>query len=90
MNELRQKILALEPTDDDWNVVNAIQDANDDNEPEEFVEECEEECDWINYGNDLVYSQEHAEWVAWRQFRAKVAAYERIHGEISAEEWSSL
>ena len=31
-------------------------------EPEEFIEECEDECDYINCGNDLVESREHREW----------------------------
>jgi len=86
--ELIKQIEAMKPTDDDWDVVNTLQDENDDIEPDEFIEECEEECDWINYGNDLIYSSEHREWVEWRQWRAKLAAYERIHGEISEEEWS--
>ena len=59
-----------EPEDEDWMEVNAIQDANDDYEPEELIEECEAECDWINYGNDLITNPEHTEWANWRRWRA--------------------
>jgi protein gp37 len=64
----------FEPDDDDWDQVNAIQDETGDGEPEEFIEECEEECDWINYGHDLVHSSEHREWLRWRQWRARAFA----------------
>lgn len=66
------------PDDDDWDLVNEIQDANDDQEPEEFVEECEAELDWINYGNDLVVNPEHREWESWRLWRARLAKFERL------------
>lgn len=56
-----------EPRDDDWDIVNMI---DDDPEPEEWVEECEAECDWINYGNDLVVNPEYQEWMSWRRWRA--------------------
>lgn len=62
----------VEPDDEDWEQVNLLQDENDDFEPEEYIEECEAELDWINYGNDLVYNPEHREWVAWRRERAKL------------------
>ena len=88
-SELEKLIKAMKPIDDDWDVVNSIQDTNDDCEPEEFIEECEAECDWINYGDDLVRNPEYTEWIEWRRWRAKVAAYERIYGEISDEEWSA-
>ena len=86
--ELEKLIKAMEPIDDDWYVVDSIQDANDDCEPEELIEECEAECDWINYGNDLVRNPEYTEWIEWRKWRAKIAAYERIYGEISEEQWN--
>lgn len=66
--------LCFEPDDDDYDVVNAIQDANDDCEPEQFIEECEEECDWVNYGDDLVVSSQWKEWVEWRRWRAGLEA----------------
>jgi protein gp37 len=68
---------AGQPEDEDWELVNEIQDANDDQEPEELIEECDEECDWINYGNRLVESSEHREWVAWRMERARMAKLQR-------------
>lgn len=87
--ELQEAISKMIPTDDDWCLVDAIQDSNGDYEPEEFVEECEEECDWINFGNELVQSSEYREWVEWREWRAKLAVYERIHGEITQEDWEA-
>ncbi len=59
---------AVEPDDDAWHEVNA--DWDDDDEPEEFVEECEAECDWVNYGNDLVANPEYREWEQRRRTRA--------------------
>lgn len=47
-------------------------------EPEEFIEECEQECDWVNYGNDLVYSREHEEWEQDREGYAKRLAVSNI------------
>jgi protein gp37 len=66
-----------EPSDDDWDAVNRIEDANEDGEPEEFVEECEAERDWINYGHDLVVNSEHREWEEWRLWRARLSKLER-------------
>lgn len=69
-----------EPSDEDWDQVNAEDDANDDaGEPEEFVEECEQECDWINFGNDLVVNREH---VAWRQHRLMRARMKKMAREL--------
>ena len=59
---------ALEPDEEAWHEVNAEWDHDD--EPEEFVEECEAELDWVNYGNDLVDNPEHREWVNNRRARA--------------------
>jgi len=66
---------AIEPEDEDWEAVNAI---NDDPEPEEFEEECEVECDWVNYGHDLVPNPEHYEWASWRRWRAGLFALGRL------------
>jgi protein gp37 len=62
-----------EPEDEDWERVNQVECENDISEPEEFIEECEAECDWINYGNDLVVNPEWKEWYSWRALRAKWA-----------------
>lgn len=59
---------AVEPDKDAWDEVNAYRD--DDDEPEEFVEECEAELDWVNFGNDLVENPAHREWERNRQARA--------------------
>jgi protein gp37 len=68
----RVKLLkAVKVEDWDWDEVNAI---DDDGEPEELIEECEAECDWINYGNALVVNPEYREWVSWRQWRVRLTA----------------
>lgn len=56
-------------------------------EPEEFVEECEDEFDWINYGHDLVHSREHKEWIYDRTWMAKTLAFANgIHWVICGGE----
>jgi len=59
---------AIEPDEYAWDEINA--DFDRDDEPEEFVEECEAELDWVNYGSDLVYNPEHREWAERRRARA--------------------
>lgn len=61
----------FEPTQWDWDELNA---GDNHAEPEEFVEECEAECDWINYGHDLVVNPEYMEYQSWRQRRARQIA----------------
>ena len=65
---------ALTPQECDWDQFDAIPDAG---EPEEFVEECEAECDWVNYGDDLVENPAWREWVNWRENRARLFAMGR-------------
>jgi protein gp37 len=60
---------ALQIDDDTWDQVNASD--GDDGEPEEFVEECEAECDWINFGDRLVTNPEHREWERLRKWQAE-------------------
>lgn len=68
---------AIEPDEDAWDEVNATQD---DDEPDEFIEECEAECDWINYGNDLVNNPQHDEWLRRRRI---IAGFKTLkHGVI--------
>jgi protein gp37 len=69
---------AVEPDNFAWDEVNA--DWDDDDEPEEFVEECEAELDWVNFGNDLVYNPEHREWAQRR--RARAGSKTLKHGAI--------
>jgi len=64
-------VKCFEPTDWDWSELN---DADDEREPEEFVEECEAECDWINYGHNLVENPEYRDYLEHRKRRAKVVA----------------
>jgi protein gp37 len=51
-----------------WDYVNTFWD---DVEPEEWVEECEAELDWVNFGDDLVHNPEHREYVNERQRGAR-------------------
>jgi hypothetical protein len=55
-------------------------------EPEEFVEECEQECDWVNFGHDLVYSNEHREWELDREQYALRLAFKQLWGSINGPE----
>jgi protein gp37 len=64
---------AMTPGDSQWDEVNA--EDNDDSEPEQFIEECEAECDWVNYGNDLVINPEWREWNIIRKRRAKAKTF---------------
>lgn len=67
-----------EPSEDDWDEVNA----RDDNEPEEFVEECEAEGDWVNFGHDLVPNPEHAEWLRARRQSARFFVFRRTIDQV--------
>lgn len=58
-----------------WDYVNTYWD---DVEPEEFVEECEAELDWINYGNDLVVNPQYREWISDRKRGAKYHTFRQI------------
>ncbi len=64
----------LVPQAQDWAEVNAMED-ND--EPPEFIAENDLECDWVNYGDELVDNPRHAEWDAWRLCRAQLLAMGR-------------
>lgn len=65
---------AMQPIQADWSEVNAL---DDDSEPEELIEECEAEGDWINYGNDLVINPDYRDWMRRRSHLAKLAAMSR-------------
>lgn len=70
----------IEPDEWSWDEVNTD---DDDCEPEEFVEECEAEGDWINCGNELVYNPEYREWRSRRLARAKWITFKNeIHWVI--------
>jgi len=79
----RHRFLSLEPlldyvdlvaatpaTDDSW-VWDEVNSVTEGDEPEELIEECEAECDWINYGNDLVVTPEYREYQDWRKYLAR-------------------
>lgn len=82
------RFLSCEPLLGQVNLVKATPDLEcgwdyinnywEDSEPEEFVEECEAECDWINYGNDLVYNPKHAEYVCDRIRGAKYHTFRQM------------
>lgn len=53
----------ITPTQDDWETLNDLTEEMEGwDEPEEFIEECEDEADWINFGSGLVHSSEHKQW----------------------------
>lgn len=54
-------------------------------EPEEYIEECEEECDWINFGTTLVHSSEHREWLADRENYAMRLAFQTLWDKINGK-----
>lgn len=70
-----------EPDDLDWDAVNEIDDGG---EPEEFIEECEAEGDWINCGHDLVENPEYTEHRRWREMTARLNKLKRAVGWIVA------
>jgi len=63
------------PTESDWEEFHYRTEGMEGwEEPEELIEECEEECDWINYGRNLVESSEHREWKSDRlRFAQRIA-----------------
>jgi protein gp37 len=67
-------VKAVHPDEWAWDEVNADPD---DCEPEELIEECEAECDWINYGNDLVVNPEYQEWEQQRIRHAKYITFKQ-------------
>jgi protein gp37 len=70
-------IRAVHPDEWAWDEVNVDPD---DCEPEELIEECEAECDWVNYGNDLIVNPEYQE---WEQQRLRQATYITFKREIN-------
>jgi hypothetical protein len=60
-------------------------------EPEAFIEECEEECDWVNYGRKLVQSSKHREWERDRTSYALRLAYRALWDSVNgkAHPWES-
>ncbi len=54
-------------------------------EPEEFIEECENECDWVNCGTDLVHSDEHKEWQRERKEYALRLAYHALWDSLNGK-----
>lgn len=70
----------FEPNDEDWDKVAFDDIQYDIHEPERFVPECEEYCDWVNYGNDLVESGQWREWADAREKTARIYALRRLIG----------
>lgn len=60
----------MEPDEYAWDIVHSI--IWDDPEPPQFIEECDVECDWVNFGNDLVLNPEWLETERWALWRAKL------------------
>ena len=71
--------ITFEGVDPDWDLFEEATILKEGwEEPEEFIEECEEEGDWINFGQRLVHSSEHKEWLIDRAAFAKRLAFERL------------
>lgn len=59
-------------------------------EPEEFIEECEEHCDYVNYGRHPVHSSEHREWERDRTNYALRLAYSHLWESINGpDSWDA-
>ena len=65
--------------DDVWDEINAQEDVDGESEPEQFIEECEAECDWVNYGNDLVVNPE---WYEWERNRNNIARFKVMKRDL--------
>jgi len=65
----------IEPNDADWDMLSAMETVDGDSEPEEFIPECQAECDWVNCDDDLVTNPEWLEWNARRPIAAKCIAF---------------
>jgi protein gp37 len=73
-------IKVMQPNEYDWQQVNSI----DEYEPEELIEECEAECDWVNCGTNLVENPEWRERESWRDYQARKYAFSgSIHWVIA-------
>ncbi len=70
-------VRATPPDDEAWEQVRAQEDLDGPDEPEEYIEECEAEGDWINYGHDLVYNPEHRQWRRDRWEQACFLSFQR-------------
>jgi protein gp37 len=67
-------VKAVHPDEWAWDEVNADPD---DCEPEEFIEECEAEFDWVNYGDNLVVNPEYQEWERQHMRQAQYITFKR-------------
>ena len=65
--------------DDVWDEINAQEDVDGESEPEQFIEECEAECDEVNYGNDLVVNPE---WYEWERNRNNIARFKVMKRDL--------
>lgn len=83
--------LIAEGIEPDWDAFHqATEDCEGWEEPEEFIEECEDECDYVNFGNDLVHSTEHKEWLRERDAYARKLAFKNIWQSIYGQEsWAN-
>lgn len=86
LQEIRAADCRAEGCEPDWD---AFHDATDGmegwEEPEDYIEECEEEMDWVNYGRRLVHSSEHKEWLADRERYALRLAFRSAWDQLNAK-----
>lgn len=92
LQDISGRDCAAEGCEPDWEAFNDATCCDEGwEEPEEFIEECENECDWINYGHELVHSNEHKEWERDRRNYALRLAYKYLWDRINGKKhpWSS-
>lgn len=80
-----------EGCDPDWDAFHEATEAVEGwQEPDEFIEECEEECDWVNFGRKLVHSSEHKEWQSDRESFARRLAFQHLWQSINGpDSWAA-
>ena len=69
--------IRVQDDDDVWDEIATEEDVGGVSEPEDFVEECEAECDGVNFGHNLIYNPEHREWLRMREEQARWKVFRR-------------
>lgn len=86
LQDISGKDCAAEGCKPDWDRFNDVTECVEGwEEPEDYIEECENECDWVNYGRRLVESNEHKEWRSDRENYALRLAYQTLWESINGE-----
>jgi hypothetical protein len=87
LNDISGADARAESLEPDWDAFNDATDGYEGwDEPEEFIEECEEQCDYINFGHNLVHSSEHQEWLRDRENYALRLAFKNLWQSINGKD----